>query len=50
MYQVVEYNDYRKEVFITLHRVTSDVEEAKKQAHEINTYSAVVAVVKCDEF
>lgn len=35
MYQVVEYNDYRKENYIFLHGVTSDLEKAKQRTYEI---------------
>lgn len=35
MYQVIEYNDYRKENYIFLHGVTSDLEKAKQRAQEI---------------
>ena len=35
MYQVIEYNDYRKENYIFLHGVTSDLEKAKVRAREI---------------
>lgn len=35
MYQVIEFNDYRKENYIHLHGVTSDLEKAKQRAQEI---------------
>lgn len=35
MYQVIEYNDYRKENYIKLHGVTSDLERAKQRAQQI---------------
>jgi hypothetical protein len=35
MYQIIEYNDYRKENYIFLHGVTSDIEKAKQRAQEI---------------
>lgn len=35
MYQVIEYNDYRKENYIHLHGFTSDLEKAKQKAKEI---------------
>lgn len=35
MYQVIEYQDYRKENYIYLHGVTSDLEKAKVRAKSI---------------
>jgi hypothetical protein len=35
MYQVIEYYDYRKENYIFLHGITSNVEKAKQRAKEI---------------
>lgn len=35
MYQVIEYNDYRKENYIILHGITSDLEKAKQRARKI---------------
>ena len=35
MYQVIEYQDYRKENYIYLHGVTSDLEKAKDRAKSI---------------
>lgn len=34
-YQILEYNDYRKENYITIHGVTRDLEKAKKKVIEI---------------
>ena len=35
MYQVIEFNDYRKENHIKLHGVTSDLEKAKQRVKEV---------------
>ncbi len=35
MYQVIEYNDYRKENYIQLHGVTTDLEKGRQKVKEI---------------
>ncbi len=35
MYQVIEYNDYRKDNYIRLHGVTTDLEKARQKVKEI---------------
>lgn len=35
MYQVIEYNDYRKEVYIRLHGITRDLPRAEERAQDI---------------
>lgn len=58
MYQVIEYNDYRKENYIFLHGVTSDLQKATQRTQEIiqkgiekchNKESIIYQVYKLDE-
>lgn len=35
MYQVIEYNDYRKDNYIRLHGVTTDLEKARQKVKDI---------------